>query len=145
MIKTCVHGMLRFLTRFVDFLDHVVVCAGEKQTITCPSDTNLNIASANYGYDSNSGCPIDSGLASESCQATGVYPVVRSACHGQASCLLQSDGQEFGGMCPGNNNFLKVGYSCQKEAPSLSNSESTTPSPVTPRSSKCLACSFFRI
>lgn len=116
-------------------LDHVVVCAGEKQTITCPTDTSLSIASADYGYDSNSGCPIDSALTSESCQAAGVFPVVRSACQGQASCLLQSDGQEFGGMCPGHNNFLKVGYSCHKEA-SLSDSESPTPSPVTPRSSK---------
>ena len=119
-------------------LDHVVVCAGEKQTISCPSDTTLNIASANYGIDSNSGCPIDSGTAS--CQANGVYPVVRSACQGQASCLLQSDGQEFGGMCPGKNNFLKVGYSCYNGAPSSSShSASTSPQADSPQpsESKC--------
>ena len=107
----------------------MVVCAGEKQTITCPADTTLNITSADYGSDSNSGCPVDSGLPS--CQANGVYPVVRSACQGQASCLLQSDGQEFGGMCPGQNNFLKVGYSCQNEAPS-SSSYSSSPPPAAP-------------
>ena len=111
--------------------DHVVVCAGEKQTISCPADTSLNITSADYGYDSNSGCPVDSGSAS--CQANGVYPVVRSACQGQASCLLQSDGQEFGGMCPGQNNFLKVGYSCYNEAPS--SSSDTTSSSLAPQTS----------
>ena len=104
----------------------MVVCAGEKQTISCPDDATLNITTADYGYDMNSGCPIENNLPSPSCQADGVYPVVKSACQGQASCLLQSDGQEFGGMCPGQNNFLKVGYSCENGAPLLSSSSPST-------------------
>ncbi|XP_028394461.1 uncharacterized protein LOC114518651 [Dendronephthya gigantea] len=110
--------------------DHVVVCAGEKQTITCPGVGTLNIANADYGYDSNSGCP--GSPDSPPCQANGVYPVVKSACQGQASCLLQSDGQEFGGMCPGKDNFLKVGYFCQNDdSPSSSPPLSSPPPPAT--------------
>ena len=113
------------MRKFCYFLDHVVVCAGEKQTITCPGVATLNIANADYGYDSSSGCP--GSTESAPCQANGVYPVVKSACQGQASCLLQSDGQEFGGMCPGKDNFLKVGYSCQNEDEGSSSSSSPPP------------------
>lgn len=106
------------------------MCAGEKQTISCPGETTLNITTADYGYDTSSGCPVDVSSEEPSCRANGVFPVVRSACQGEASCLLQSDGQEFGGMCPGENNFLKVGYSCETKAPStpsLSDSVSSLP------------------
>ena len=91
----------------------VVICEGEKRTISCENDQRtIDVVDTNYGRLDSNTCK-HTQVSNTKCRAENSLVIVRMKCNKEASCELHADGSVFGhDPCSGTFKYLEVKYKC---------------------------------
>ena len=88
-----------------------MICGGNKDTISCENERNIDVVDANYGRLDNHTCS-DSRDETTSFRAKDSLSIVRDHCNEKVSCKLHAATSMFGDPCPGTFKYLEVKYKC---------------------------------
>jgi hypothetical protein len=95
-----------------------VACESSTLALSCASGTIASIATAFYGRDDTTTCPMAgnwgvSQYTGCAANAATVRSVVEGRCLGQASCTVPATNGDMGGdPCGGTYKYLRVSYTC---------------------------------
>ncbi|KAJ8044936.1 Rhamnose-binding lectin [Holothuria leucospilota] len=88
-------------------------CEGSTLSLTCPSNTRLNIITANYGRNAGRDvCPHRHIRVTSGCNASSSLGKVRAACQGRQSCSIRASNSVFGDPCFRTYKYLEATYVC---------------------------------
>lgn len=105
---------------------------GVTMSITCPTDTVINILCAFYGIDPNIRCPDVNYVGSPTaCYSESSQTLVNTTCQGKQSCTLSgttsfASDSGFSNVCSGYQNMLYVQWECVTSTATTTSTSTTT-------------------
>lgn len=89
----------------------VIICRGDRRTLSCGSSRVLNIATASYGRSSMfSRC----NWSTESfCNVRNSLLIVQDECQNKPSCTVEASDSWFGTACSSSGRYLEIKYNCK--------------------------------